>query len=96
MKLTCPSCQVTLRYPTSNANSASSQTNQAVAALNNIRQNMQDQVFNMFSTCDEFIEVASDAQGTSSSKCSNSIEGIHNTIHNAVGGTGSRASLGAP
>ena len=30
--------------------------------------------------------MASDAQGQSSSRCSNSLEGIHNTIHNAVGG----------
>lgn len=38
--------------------------------------------------------MASDAQGTSSSRCSNSIEGIHNTIHNAVGGTGSSGVSG--
>lgn len=86
--------KVTLRYPNSNANTASSQTNQAVTALNNIRQSLQDQLFNMFSTCDEFIEVGSDAQGTSSSRCSSSLEGIHNTIHNAVGGTGSTGVSG--
>lgn len=62
--------------------------------LNSIRQNLQDQVFNMFSTCDEFIEVGSDAQGQSSSRCSNSIEGIHNTVHGAVGGSGSSGVSG--
>jgi len=86
--------QVTLRYPGSNSNTASSQTSLAVQTLNNIRVSMRDQLYNMFSTCDEFIEVASDAQGTSSSRCSSSLEGIHNTIHNAIGGTGSSGVSG--
>jgi tyrosinase len=65
-----------------------------VNALNNIRGNMQDQVYNMFSTCDEFVEVGSDAAGSSSVKCSNSIENIHNTIHTTTGGPKTSTSPG--
>ena len=47
---------------------------------------MQDRLFQLFSTCNEFVEVASDQQGQSSVRCSNSLEGLHNTIHNTAGG----------
>ena len=55
-------------------------------AFNNIRGSMQDRVYQLFSTCDEFVEVGSDQKGQSSVKCSNSLEGLHNTIHNTAGG----------
>lgn len=73
---------------------ATSDLTKAVNALNNIRGNMQDQVYNMFSTCDEFVEVGSDAAGQSSVKCSNSIENIHNTIHTTSGGPKTSTSPG--
>lgn len=76
----------TFRYPTSNTNTATSQNNLAINAFNNIRGSLQDQVYNMFSTCDEFVEVGADAQGQSSSRCSNSLENIHNTVHTTAGG----------
>ena len=66
----------------------------AINSLNNIRASMQDQVYNMFSTCDEFVEVGSDAAGQSSVKCSNSIENIHNTIHTTTGGPKTSTSPG--
>lgn len=47
---------------------------------------MQDRLYQLFSTCPEFDEVGSDVKGTSSVKCSNSLEGLHNTIHNTAGG----------
>ncbi|KAK3717187.1 hypothetical protein LTR37_005896 [Vermiconidia calcicola] len=76
----------TLRYPTSNANNAVSDTQKAIAAFDNIRASMQDQVYQMFSTCDEFVEVGADTAGQSSVRCSNSLENIHNTIHTTGGG----------
>ena len=75
-----------MRYPTSNDASATSQEQNAVSAFNNIRASLQDQVYQMFSTCDEYVEVGSDAKGQSSSKCSNSMENIHNTVHTTSGG----------
>ena len=47
---------------------------------------MQDRLYQLFSTCNEFAEVGSDQQGQSSVKCANSLEGLHNTIHNTAGG----------
>jgi tyrosinase len=78
--------QNTLRYATGRTSTATSDEGKAIAALDRIRANMQTQVYNMFSTCDEFVEVGSNAAGQSSVKCSNSIENIHNAIHNNVGG----------
>lgn len=84
----------TLRYPTSSAVDATSDMSKAIAALNNVRGNMQTQVYNMFSTCDEFVEVGSDEAGQSSVQCSNSIENIHNTIHTVSGGAKNDVSPG--
>ena len=47
---------------------------------------MQDQVYQLFSTCDKFTEVGHDSAAQSSNGCSNSLEGIHNTIHTTAGG----------
>jgi tyrosinase len=79
--------QVTLRYPNSNANTASSTTASSTNAFNNIRASLQDQVYQMFSTCKDFAGFAN--AGGSSSRCSSSLEGIHNTIHTTLGGPGS-------
>lgn len=76
----------TLRYPVSTAANSGSQQNKAIQAFDNIRASMQDRLYQLFSTCDEFIEVGSDQKGQSSVKCSNSLEGLHNTIHNTAGG----------
>ena len=84
----------TYRYPSANNAQATSSQSSAQRALDNIRSNLQDQLYQMFATCDEFIEVASDAQGQSSSRCSNSLEGIHNTVHVALGGLGSNGITG--
>ena len=81
--------QVTLRYPNSNANTASSVEQSASNAFNNIRASLQDQVYQMFSTCKDYRGFANDNSGPSSTRCSNSLEGIHNTIHTTLGGPGS-------
>lgn len=81
--------QVTLRYPNSNANTASSTTQSSTNAFNNIRASLQDQVYQMFSTCKDFAGFANDNSGSSNTRCSNSLEGIHNTIHTTLGGPGS-------
>jgi tyrosinase len=86
--------QVTLRYPNSNANTASSTTTSATNAFNNVRASLQDQVYQMFSTCKSFAGFASDNSGAASTRCSISLEGIHNTIHTTLGGPGS-ASVSA-
>lgn len=82
--------QVTLRYPNSNANTASSTTQSSTNAFNNIRASLQDQVYQMFSTCKDFAPFANDNSGNS--RCSNSLEGIHNTIHTTLGGPGSAST----
>ena len=86
--------KVTLRYPNSNANTASSTTQSSIRGFENIRANMQDQVYQMFSTCSDFSHFANDDAGSSTTRCSNSLEGIHNTIHTTAGGPGSSTASG--
>ncbi|EMC97480.1 hypothetical protein BAUCODRAFT_68232 [Baudoinia panamericana UAMH 10762] len=85
---------VTLRSPNSNAASASSQENQVISAFDSIRPSMQDQVYQLFSTCSDFEFFSNDDAGSSSTSCSNSLEGIHNTIHVTAGGSGSSTVFG--
>ena len=79
----------TLRYPNSNAASGSSVEQSAITAFDNIRASMQDQVYQLFSTCKDYLHFSNDQAGSSSTSCSNSLEGIHNTIHTNAGGPGS-------
>lgn len=76
----------TLRYPTSDAASATSQDTKAVSAFNNIRASLQDQLYQLFTTCTDYLHFSNDHAGSSSTSCSNSIEGIHNTVHTTTGG----------
>ncbi|KAK3714227.1 hypothetical protein LTR37_008029 [Vermiconidia calcicola] len=78
--------KTTLRYPTSAAAGATSQNNLAVNAFNNIRASLQDQVYQLFSTCKDYAHFSNDQAGSSSTSCANSLEGIHNTIHTTAGG----------
>ncbi|KAL1582012.1 hypothetical protein WHR41_09259 [Cladosporium halotolerans] len=82
--------QVTLRYPNSNSNTASSVTQSSTNAFNNIRASLQDQVYQLFSTCRNYAGFAGDT--SSNNRCSNSLEGIHNTIHTTLGGPGSSST----
>lgn len=80
--------QVTFRYPTSNSSAgALSQNNLAVSAVENNRQNLQDNVYNLFTQCSDFSEFSNDASASSTSGCSNSLESIHDTVHALVGGS---------
>lgn len=83
--------QVTLRYPDTNSNTASSVTQDSSKAFENIRASLQDQVYQMFSTCRDFAGFANGDSASGSSRCSNSLEGIHNTVHTTLGGPGSSA-----
>jgi len=85
---------VTLRYPNSDANTASSVEANATTAFDNIRASMQDQVYQLFSTCSDYLHFSNDDAGSSSTSCSNSLEGIHNTIHTTAGGPGSSTVSG--
>lgn len=76
----------TLRYPTSTAADATSQEASEVNAFNNIRASLQDQVYQLFSTCKDYLHFSNDHAGSSTTSCSNSLEGIHNTIHTTSGG----------
>nr|POE62942.1 tyrosinase [Quercus suber] len=79
----------TLRWPNTNDPSAVSQEQSTVNAFDNIRSNLQDQIYQLLTVCDDYLHFSNDDAGSSSSKCSNSLEGIHNTIHNTAGGPGS-------
>jgi tyrosinase len=76
----------TMRYPTSDEVSATSQDSQAVSVFSNIQENMQDQVYQLLTACQDYLGFATD--DTSNNACANSLEGIHNTIHTAAGGAG--------
>lgn len=78
----------TLRYPDSNSVNATSQEAEAVSALDSIRENMQDQVYTLLTQCGDYLQFATDDAGSSSAQCANSLEAIHNTIHNNAGGQG--------
>nr|POF16546.1 tyrosinase [Quercus suber] len=79
----------TLRWPNSNDPGASSQEQSMINAFNNVRSSLQDQVYQLMSTCSDYLHFSNDDAGSSSTSCSNSLEGIHNTIHNTAGGPGS-------
>ncbi|TKA78166.1 hypothetical protein B0A55_03895 [Friedmanniomyces simplex] len=86
--------QVTLRYPNSDANTASSVESSATSAFDSIRPSMQDQVYQLFSTCSDYLHFSNDDAGSSTTSCSNSLEGIHNTIHTTAGGPGTNTISG--
>jgi len=81
----------TLRYPTSDAADATSNTATCISNLNNVRPNLQDQVYQLFTTCKDYLHFSNDQAGSSTTSCSNSLEGIHNTIHTTTGGVPSTA-----
>lgn len=84
----------TFRYPTTNDNTAVSTTASVITAFENIRGSLQDQLWQLFSTCTDYSHFSNDDAGSSSSSCSNSLESIHNTVHTTVGGGGSSSTAG--
>jgi tyrosinase len=87
--------QTTLRYPTSNANNAQTQVNQLNNAMNSVQPSLQDQVYQLFSACNDYAHFSNDAASSSSTQCSTSLEAIHNTVHMNTGGPGFRAFDGS-
>ncbi|KAI9675858.1 MAG: hypothetical protein M1822_008867 [Bathelium mastoideum] len=84
----------TLRYPSSDANTATSVEANATNAFNSIRSSLQDQVYQMFSTCSDYLHFSNDEAGSSTTTCANSLEAIHNTVHDVAGGGTSTISGG--
>jgi tyrosinase len=84
----------TYRYPNNNGVNAASNTGACQRAISNVRRNLQDQVYNLLTQCSSFPDFSNDDSRSSSRRCSNSLEGIHNTIHTAMGGSGGNGVSG--
>lgn len=75
----------TVRYPNNEPeNNAQSSENYVIQAFNQNQQSLQSQVYSLLTQCNDFQHFSNDNAGNSRS-CSNSLEGIHNTVH-AIGG----------
>lgn len=70
----------TYRWPTNAGPDPVSDTQRAVRAFGNVRRNLQDQIYAMFTRCNNYLGFSSDQAGGSSFRCSNNIESIHNTV----------------
>ncbi|PPJ56238.1 hypothetical protein CBER1_06384 [Cercospora berteroae] len=84
----------TLRYPTSNAQNAENNSPAARNAFEGSRQSLQDQLYQLFTQCDDFGAFSNDDSSTSNARCANSLEQIHNTVHNNAGGLGGNGVSG--
>lgn len=78
----------TYRYPTSNAADTTSDDASATSAFDGMQSSLQDQVYQMLTACDDYLHFSNDNVGATS-KCANSLETIHNTVHTLAGGAGS-------
>jgi len=86
--------KTTVRYPTTGDSRAVSQQGQAASAFTNAQPSLQDQVYSLFTQCNDYSHFSNDAADSSSTQCSNSLEGIHNTVHMTAGGQGSNSAPG--
>ena len=78
----------TRRYPSTNASAgAYSQNNLAADAFRNNRINIRNQLYSVFTQCPEFGEFSNDGSADSTAGCGISLEGIHDNIHNMLGGS---------
>lgn len=78
----------TLRWPsTTSSPNAVSQNDQAASAMTGNAANVRANVYNMFTQCTDYMEMASDAATASTPNCHNSLESIHDGIHTALGGS---------
>lgn len=84
----------TLRYPNSNNADAVSNDVSATNAFDNMRANLQDQIWQLMSACNEYLEFSNDDSSSASSSCALSLEAIHNTVHQTAGGPGSDSVSG--
>jgi tyrosinase len=84
----------TYRYPNNNGVNAASNTGACASAFSNVRRNLQDQVYNLLTQCSSYPDFSNDDSRSSSRRCSNSLEGIHNTVHTTAGGFGGNGVSG--
>ena len=84
----------TYRYPNSNSANAASNTQACINAFENIADSLQDQIYQLFTTCKDYLHFSNDDAGSSSTQCRSSLEAIHNTVHNTAGGPGGSVSGG--
>ncbi|KAH9828396.1 Common central domain of tyrosinase [Teratosphaeria destructans] len=80
------SWQFTMRCPSSSDPTADSQDPKCGDDFANVRASLQDQLYQMFSTCQDFQSMGSPQKSSSSPSCANSLENIHNTVHMTLGG----------
>lgn len=83
----------TYRYPNTNDADATSDDATAVSALDGMQGSLKDQVYQMLTACDDFLHFSNDQVGATS-KCANSLEQIHNTVHTLAGGAGNDGTSG--
>jgi tyrosinase len=79
------------RYPYSNNPNSGSAENQAVSAFRSQRPSLADQVYQLLTQCSDYLPFSNDNADNSFSSCSQSLEGIHNTVHVTAGGPGSNS-----
>jgi len=77
----------TYRYPNTNDADATSDDATAISALDGMQDSLKDQVYQMLTACDDYLHFSNDQVGATS-KCANSLEQIHNTVHTLAGGAG--------
>jgi len=79
---------ITYRYPNSdNSVTAVSQPSLLTSVFDSNLRSIREGVYNMFMLCDDYAFFSNDAAKSSSAGCYTSLEGIHDTIHNFIGGT---------
>ncbi|CAK4011381.1 tyrosinase precursor like [Lecanosticta acicola] len=84
----------TYRYPTSNGRDAISNTQSCINAFENVRQSLQDQIYQLFTSCNDYLQFSNDDATHSSTQCKSSLESIHDTVHVTAGGPGGSVSGG--
>ena len=84
----------TLRYPTSNSAGAGSNDNGVVQNIAANEANLRSSVYNLMYQCHNWMEFSDDSASSSSPNCAQSLESIHDSIHNLVGGGGADNSIG--
>ena len=85
---------VTLRYPNSSDPVAVvSQNDQAVARLNSDGPNLRNRMVQLFSTCHDYTAFGNSASDARTGSCQDSLESIHNNIHNDVGGNNGHMTI---
>ena len=77
----------TLRYPTSQDNSAASNDQAAIANIGGYNAQARAQVYRVLTACPNFNDVSNDGVAEQNPDCGVSLESIHNGIHTFMGGT---------